>query len=97
MRWGIPLLNTINDSAFSDRRSLAKDPDQRFQTARDLKAALTWALEQPPPSTAAIRTPFNEWWGRFSPEAPPRWVAYQADDTAIPMPRPFRVRTPGGR
>ncbi len=31
------------------QRSLAKDPDQRFQTARDLKAALTWALEQPPP------------------------------------------------
>jgi len=34
-------------------RSLAKDPDQRFQSARDLKAALTWALEQPiPPSPA---------------------------------------------
>src|SRR5438876_8538884 len=32
------------------RRSLAKEPDQRFQTARDLKAALTWAMEQPPPS-----------------------------------------------
>jgi tRNA A-37 threonylcarbamoyl transferase component Bud32 len=30
------------------KRSLAKDPDLRFQTARDLKAALTWALEQPP-------------------------------------------------
>lgn len=30
------------------RRSLAKDPDQRFQTARDLKAALAWSLEQPP-------------------------------------------------
>jgi Tol biopolymer transport system component/predicted Ser/Thr protein kinase len=30
------------------RRSLAKDPDQRFQTARDLKAALAWALEQAP-------------------------------------------------
>jgi Tol biopolymer transport system component/predicted Ser/Thr protein kinase len=30
------------------RRSLAKDPDQRFQTARDLKAALAWALEQSP-------------------------------------------------
>ncbi|MGD0437088.1 MAG: protein kinase [Bryobacteraceae bacterium] len=29
------------------RRALAKDPDQRFQTARDLKAALDWALEQP--------------------------------------------------
>jgi eukaryotic-like serine/threonine-protein kinase len=27
------------------KRCLAKDPDQRFQTARDLKAALTWALE----------------------------------------------------
>jgi serine/threonine protein kinase len=35
------------------RRSLAKDPDQRFQTARDLKAALTWALEHPPASAAA--------------------------------------------
>ncbi len=30
------------------KRSLAKDPDQRFQTARDLKAALAWAMEQPP-------------------------------------------------
>src|SRR6266852_6973726 len=30
------------------RRAMAKDPDQRFQTARDLKAALMWALEQPP-------------------------------------------------
>ena len=35
------------------RRSLAKDPDQRFQSARDLKAALTWALEQPSGSTVA--------------------------------------------
>src|SRR5439155_10027124 len=35
------------------RRSLAKDPDQRFQTARDLKAALTWAMEQPSSATAA--------------------------------------------
>jgi Tol biopolymer transport system component len=34
------------------RRSLAKDPDQRFQTARDLKAAMTWAMEQAPPSAA---------------------------------------------
>ncbi|HLN01698.1 MAG TPA: protein kinase, partial [Bryobacteraceae bacterium] len=34
------------------RRSLAKDPDQRFQTARDLKAALAWALEQPPTTPA---------------------------------------------
>ena len=34
------------------RRSLVKDPDQRFQTARDLKAALTWALDQAPPVAA---------------------------------------------
>jgi Tol biopolymer transport system component len=42
------------------RRSLAKDPDQRVQTARDLKAALTWAMEQPPPSAAA--KPRRRWW-----------------------------------
>jgi Tol biopolymer transport system component/tRNA A-37 threonylcarbamoyl transferase component Bud32 len=41
------------------RRALAKDPDQRFQSARDLKAALTWAMEQPPPSTAA--KPSRRW------------------------------------
>jgi len=35
------------------RRALAKDPDQRFQCARDLKAALTWAMEQAPSATVA--------------------------------------------
>jgi serine/threonine protein kinase len=35
------------------KRSLAKDPDQRFQTARDLKAALAWALEHPPAPASA--------------------------------------------
>jgi serine/threonine protein kinase len=30
------------------KRALAKDPEQRFQTARDLKAALSWALENAP-------------------------------------------------
>jgi Tol biopolymer transport system component/predicted Ser/Thr protein kinase len=34
------------------KRCLAKDPDLRFQTARDLKAALTWALDQQPPATS---------------------------------------------
>ena len=29
------------------RRCLAKDPEKRFQTARDVKAALAWAVEQP--------------------------------------------------
>src|SRR2546427_5709126 len=42
------------------RRSLAKDPDQRFQTARDLKAAMAWAMEQPPSSTAP--RPAHYWW-----------------------------------
>src|SRR5882724_2288959 len=42
------------------RRALAKDPDQRFQTARDLKAALTWALEQPP--TGGASKPNHRWW-----------------------------------
>ena len=43
------------------RRALAEDPDQRFQTARDLKAALTWALEQPPPA-AGVKTGRRWWW-----------------------------------
>ena len=29
------------------RRCIAKDPDQRFQNAQDLKVALRWALDQP--------------------------------------------------
>ncbi|HKA01094.1 MAG TPA: protein kinase [Candidatus Solibacter sp.] len=37
------------------RRSLAKDPDQRFQTARDLRAALAWAIEHPPSRPAPRR------------------------------------------
>jgi serine/threonine protein kinase len=41
------------------RRALAKDPDQRFQTARDLKAALMWATEQPASSTAV--KPSRRW------------------------------------
>jgi serine/threonine protein kinase len=38
------------------KRSLAKDPDQRFQTARDLKAALLWAMEHPPVSAGIKRS-----------------------------------------
>ena len=44
--------------------------------------------------------------GRFSPETPPRWVAYQSDETGqveiylqtFPEPRgPIRISTAGGR
>jgi len=43
------------------RRALAKDPDQRFQSARDLKAAMTWAMEQAPPSAAAKTSRRWQW------------------------------------
>jgi serine/threonine protein kinase len=37
---------------------LAKDPDERFQTAIDLKRALNWAVEQTP----QLRKPARRWW-----------------------------------
>jgi Tol biopolymer transport system component len=33
------------------RKCLAKEPDQRFQNVRDLKAVLLWSLEEPPATT----------------------------------------------
>jgi Tol biopolymer transport system component/predicted Ser/Thr protein kinase len=39
-------------------RCLAKDPDQRFQNAIDLKTALNWAVEQ----TSQLRKPVSRWW-----------------------------------
>src|SRR5215831_2605243 len=52
-----------------------------------------------------LRTPLNVSWGRFSPEASPRWVAYQSDESghfevyvdAFPEPRhKVRISTGGG-
>jgi serine/threonine-protein kinase len=43
------------------RRCLAKDPDQRFQTARDLKTALGWAMEQPPAMSSAAGSRYLPW------------------------------------
>jgi eukaryotic-like serine/threonine-protein kinase len=52
-----------------------------------------------------LRTQFNEWYGRFSPEPNPRWVAYQSDESgrfeiyidAFPEPRnKVRISTGGG-
>jgi Tol biopolymer transport system component len=53
-----------------------------------------------------LRTPVIESWGRFSPEASMRWVAYQSDETgrwevyiqSFPEPRgATRISTGGGR
>jgi serine/threonine protein kinase len=41
------------------RRCLAKDPDQRFQSARDLKAALQWSVE---PTQVREQRAFGRWW-----------------------------------
>jgi len=52
-----------------------------------------------------LRTPFNESYGRFSPEPSPRWVAYHSDKSgraevyvdAFPVPRgEKRISTAGG-
>jgi len=78
-------------------------------TQRDL-----WVLPATPEGKSALdatprpylRTPSDERWGRFSPEAPPRWVAYQSDETgrwevyiqAFPAPRlATRISTGGGQ
>jgi dipeptidyl aminopeptidase/acylaminoacyl peptidase len=54
----------------------------------------------------SIRTPYNEHHPRFSPEASPRWVAYQSDETgryeayiqSFPEPRgATRISTGGGQ
>jgi len=47
------------------KRCLAKDPDHRFQTARDLKAALLWAVEQPAVPAAPAR-PRRPVWFRLA-------------------------------
>jgi Tol biopolymer transport system component len=71
-----------------------------------------WVLPMTPEGKPAgqakpyLRTPFNEDWGRFSPEPSPRWVAYQSDESgryeiyiqAFPEPRgKFRISTGGGQ
>ena len=78
-------------------------------TQRDL-----WVLPSTPEGKPApdatprpyLRTPFNERWGRFSPEDSPRWVAYQSDETgrwevyiqAFPEPRgATQISTGGGQ
>jgi serine/threonine protein kinase len=78
-------------------------------TGRDL-----WTVAVGPDGRAApgtkprpyLRTSFNEGWGRFSPEANPRWVAYHSDESgreevyvrAFPDPRnKTQISTAGGQ
>jgi Tol biopolymer transport system component/predicted Ser/Thr protein kinase len=42
------------------KKSLAKDPEERFQTARDLKTALNWAVEPQPDGIVIQRG--SPWW-----------------------------------
>src|SRR5271170_5971030 len=51
------------------KRCLAKDPDQRFQTARDLRAALTWAMEQQVEQSPSAAAPARSRSARWSPLA----------------------------
>ena len=78
-------------------------------TQRDLWVLPTTPDGKPAPGATPrpyLRTPADESWGRFSPEAPPRWVAYQSNETgrwevyisAFPEPRgATRISTGGGQ
>jgi predicted Ser/Thr protein kinase len=69
-------------------------------TKRDL-----WVLPMTPEGRPApdakpqlyVGTPFNESWGRFSPEPSPRWVAYQSDEPGQPEVYIDAFREPRGR
>jgi Tol biopolymer transport system component len=76
-------------------------------TGRDL-GVLPMGPEGKPAGQAKpyLRTPFNEGWGRFSPDSSPRWVAYQSDESgrsevyiqAFPETRgKFQISTGGGQ
>jgi hypothetical protein len=73
-----------------------------------------WTLPVSPDGTVApgtqpkayVHTSFNSFWGRFSPETSPRWVAYQSDESgrdeiyiqAFPEPRgATRISSGGGQ
>jgi hypothetical protein len=79
------------------------------ETQRDLWVSPVTPEGKPAPDVSPRpyqRTPFNEWWGRFSPELQPRWVAYQSTETGrqevyiqgFPEPRgATRISTGGGQ
>ena len=75
-------------------RCLAKDPDERFQTARDLKTAILWAGEQVAPTPANSRA--NRSWrlpAALVPAAVFAWLWISKKPAAAPLAR-FQVQTP---
>jgi eukaryotic-like serine/threonine-protein kinase len=78
-------------------------------TYRDLWVLPVTPEGRPAPNATArpyLEGPFNRWGGRFSPDTPPRWIAYQSDEThryevyvqAFPEPRgKFQISTAGGQ
>jgi hypothetical protein len=79
------------------------------ETQRDLWVLPVTASGKPEANTQPrpyLRTRFNEWQARFSPEPIPRWVSYISDETgreeayiqAFPEPRgKWQISTGGGR
>ena len=74
-------------------------------TVRDL-LTVTPAATEPTAATPYLRERYNEWWAKFRPTSPPRWVAYQSDESdqwevyidSFPTPgRRVRVSTAGGQ
>jgi hypothetical protein len=74
-------------------------------TVRDL-LTVTPAATEPTAATPYLRGRCNEWWAKFRPTSPPRWVAYQSDESdqwevdidSFPTPgRRVRVSTAGGQ
>ena len=49
-------------------KCLAKDPDERFQAARDLKTAMAWAMEQQPYPPTGAKWQVSKQGGAF-----PKW------------------------
>ncbi len=70
-------------------RCLAKHPDDRWQTARDLKAGLQWVAESGPPSAAAAAP------RRSAGRARAGWIAAAALLAALSMLAPWRGRQQG--
>ena len=79
------------------RKCLAKDPEERFQTARDLKTGLEWAMDQPV-AAPAPRPSKRLWWiaaGIAITSAAVGWIAARpARQSSLSSPRVMRFSIP---